>query len=59
MQHSIASRQVMGQRQVRFPEPLPAGVGVLVALPGHIVHVGHIRTEKLPVKASVLQEHLQ
>ena len=35
------------------------GVGILVALPGHVVEVCHIRPEDLPVKARILQVHLQ
>jgi hypothetical protein len=36
-----------------------AGVGILVALPGHIIKVVNIGAQDLPVKARVLQEHLQ
>jgi hypothetical protein len=36
-----------------------AGVCILVALPGHVVNIAHVRTQNLPVKSRVLQEHLQ
>ena len=39
---------------------LPRGsIGILVALPGHIVKVCHIRPQNLPVEPSIFQVHLQ
>ena len=36
-----------------------ARVRVLVALPGHVVRLSHIRSQDLPVEARVLQEYLR
>jgi len=35
-----------------------AGIGILVALPGHVVHIADIRPQNLPVEACILEEDL-
>lgn len=35
-----------------------AGIGVLIALPGYIINIADIWAQHLPVKPSILQEHL-
>ena len=54
-------RPVLVHEEERLSRALlaTAGVRILIALPSNIVHISHIWSQDLPVKASILQKYLQ